>query len=179
MVALRLAFRLFTRCLNKVKRSKWFYTLKNTYNYICACKKSSILAFIHIYLSKINYFGMYIYLCMWKEPNIDIYECNILSVYIYKYNKLKYTNLSLENWTRFTSCSPKRLFKQRLAHLMLFISVPFRPFFVFFDRLNGQPFNFCLPPKQNSLPPFTVYWLFKRPFNPFRRTLIVACFWGA
>ena len=58
-----------------------------------------------------------------------------------------------------------------LARLMLFISVPFRPFFPFFDRLNGQPFNFRLPPKQNSLPPFTVYWSFKRPFNPFRRTL--------
>ena len=46
-----------------------------------------------------------------------------------------------------------------LARLIQFISVPFRlfrPFFPFFDRLNGQPFNFCLPPKQNSLPPFTV-----------------------
>ena len=31
-----------------------------------------------------------------------------------------------------------------LARLMLFISVPFRPFF---DRLNGQAFNFRLPPK--------------------------------
>ena len=39
-----------------------------------------------------------------------------------------------------------------LARLMLFISVPFRPFRPFFDRLNGQPFNFRLPPKQNSLP---------------------------
>ena len=114
---------------------------------------------------------MYIYLCMWKEPNIDIYACNISSVHIYKYNKLKYTNLSIQNWTRFTSCSPKRPFKCRLARLMLFISVPFRPFRPFFDRLNGQPFNFRLPPKQNSLPPFTVYWPFKRPFNPFRRTL--------
>ena len=55
-----------------------------------------------------------------------------------------------------------------LARLMLFISVLFFPFF---DRLNGQPFNFYLPPKQNSLPPFTIYWPFKRPFNPFRRTL--------
>ena len=27
---------------------------------------------------------------------------------------------------------------------MLLISVPFRPFFSFFDRLNGQPFNFRL-----------------------------------
>ena len=43
-----------------------------------------------------------------------------------------------------------------LARLMLFISVSFRPFRPFFDRLNGQPFNFRLPPKQNSLPPFTV-----------------------
>ena len=43
-----------------------------------------------------------------------------------------------------------------LARLIQFISVPFRPFFPFFDRLNGQPFNFCLPHKQNSLPPFTV-----------------------
>jgi hypothetical protein len=25
----------------------------------------------------------------------------------------------------------------------------------FFDHLNGQPFNFHLPPKQNSLPPFS------------------------
>ena len=39
---------------------------------------------------------------MWKEPNIDIYACNISSVHIYKYNKLKYTNLSIQNWTRFT-----------------------------------------------------------------------------
>ena len=44
-----------------------------------------------------------------------------------------------------------------LARLMLFISVLFRPFFPFFDRLNGQLFNFRLPPKQNSLPPFIVY----------------------
>ena len=36
-----------------------------------------------------------------------------------------------------------------LAHLIQFISVPFRPFF---DYLNGQPFNFRLPSKQNSLP---------------------------
>ena len=66
-----------------------------------------------------------------------------------------------------------------LARLMLFISVPFspfRPFFsFFFDRLNGQPFNFRLPPKQNSLPSFTVYWPFKRPFNPFRQTLDEVC----
>ena len=62
-----------------------------------------------------------------------------------------------------------------LARLMLFISVLFRPFmsfFPFFDRLNGQPFYFRLPPKQNSLPPFIVYWPFKRLFNPFRRTLV-------
>jgi len=39
-----------------------------------------------------------------------------------------------------------------LARLMLFISVPFMPFFPFFDHLNGQAFNFRLPPKQNSLP---------------------------
>ena len=46
-----------------------------------------------------------------------------------------------------------------LAHLIPFISVPFRPFrpfFLFFDHLNGQPFSFRLPPKQNSLPPFIV-----------------------
>ena len=43
-----------------------------------------------------------------------------------------------------------------LARLMLFISVPFRPFFPFFDRLNDQPFNFRLPSEQNSLLPFTV-----------------------
>ena len=40
--------------------------------------------------------------------------------------------------------------------------------FPIFYRLNGQPFNFRLPPKQNSLPPFIVYRQFNRPF---RRTL--------
>ena len=49
-----------------------------------------------------------------------------------------------------------------LARLIMFISVPFRLFFSIFYCLNGQPFNFRLPPKQNSLPPFTVYWPFKR-----------------
>ena len=35
-----------------------------------------------------------------------------------------------------------------LARLIQFISIPFRPlrlFFLFFDHLNGQPFNFRLP----------------------------------
>jgi hypothetical protein len=35
---------------------------------------------------------MYIYLCMLEESNIHIYACNKSSVYIYKYNKFKYTN---------------------------------------------------------------------------------------
>ena len=112
---------------------------------------------------------------MWKEPNIDIYACNISSVNIYKYNKLKYTNLSIQNWTRFTSCSPKRPFKQLFSPFKPFRLDRLGRFFLFFDRLNGQPFNFRLPPKQNSLPPFTVYWPFKWPFNPFRRTLCVVC----
>ena len=83
-----------------------------------------------------------------------------LSIQIYPYK----TGLDLPRVhlnSRLNSC---------LARLMLFISVPFRPFrpfLKFFDRLNGQPFNFRLSPKQNSLPPFTVYW----SFNPFRRTL--------
>jgi len=43
----------------------------------------------------------------------------------------------------------------RLARLIPFISVPFRPFSPVFYCLNGQPFNLHLPLKQNSLPPFT------------------------
>ena len=69
-----------------------------------------------------------------------------LSIQIYLYK----TELDLPR-VRLNSC---------LARLMLFISVPFkpfRPFFPVFDRLNGQPFSFRLPPKQDSLPPFTVY----------------------
>ena len=68
-----------------------------------------------------------------------------LSIQIYPYK----TKLDLPR-VRLNSC---------LARLMLFISVPFRPFrpfFPFFNCLNGQPFNFRLPPKQNSLPPFIV-----------------------
>ena len=85
-----------------------------------------------------------------------------LSIQIYPYKtELDLPRVRLND--RLNSC---------LARSMLFISVPFRPFFSFFDRLNGQPFNFRLAPKQNSLPPFTVYWPFKRPFNPFRRTLL-------
>ena len=88
-----------------------------------------------------------------------------LSIQIYPYKtELDLPRVRLNG--RLNSC---------LAHLMLFISVPFRPFrpfFPFFDRLNGQPFNFRLPPIHNTLPPFTVYWPFKRPFNPFRRTLV-------
>ena len=60
--------------------------------------------------------------------------------------------------------------------LILFISVPFRPFrpfFLFFYHLNGQPFNFRLPPKQNSLPPFTVYWPFRRTLCPTINTIAV------
>ena len=62
-----------------------------------------------------------------------------LSIQIYLYK----TELDLPR-VRLNSC---------LARLMLFISVPFRPFrpfSLFFHRLNGQPFNFRLPPKQNS-----------------------------
>ena len=70
-----------------------------------------------------------------------------LSIQIYPYKtELDLPRVRLNG--RLNSC---------LARLMLFISVPFSPFFLFFDRLNGQPFNFRLPPKQNSLPPFTVY----------------------
>ena len=85
-----------------------------------------------------------------------------LSIQIYPYKtELDLPRVRLNS--RLNSC---------LARLIQFISVPFRlfrPFFpFFFDRLNGQPFNFRLPPKQNSLPPFTIYW----PFNPFRRTRV-------
>ena len=60
-------------------------------------KKLSILAFIHIYPSK-NQLFWYVYIFMHvKKPNIDIYACNISNVHIYKYNKLKYTNLSIQN----------------------------------------------------------------------------------
>ena len=90
-----------------------------------------------------------------------------LSIQIYPYKtKLDLPRVRLNG--RLNSC---------LARLMLFIFVPFRPFrpfFPIFDRLNNQLFNFYLPPKQNSLPPFTIYWPFKRPFNPFRRTLVVS-----
>ena len=89
-----------------------------------------------------------------------------LSIQIYPYKtELDLPRVCLNS--RLNSC---------LAHLMLFISVPFRPFrpffLIFFDRLNGQPFNFRLPPKQDSLSSFIVYWPFKRPFKPFRRTLV-------
>ena len=68
-----------------------------------------------------------------------------LSIQIYPYKtELDLPRVRLNN--RLNSC---------LARLMLFISVPFRPFRPLFDRLNGQPFNFHLPSKQNSLPPFT------------------------
>ena len=90
-----------------------------------------------------------------------------LSIQIYPYKtELDLPRVRLNG--RLNSC---------LARLMLFISIPFRPFFSFFDRLNGQPFNFHLPLKQNSLPPFTVYWPFKRPFNLFRRTLLTPQLW--
>ena len=111
-----------------------------------------------------------------KKPNIDIYAGNISSVHIYKYNKLKYTNLSIQNRTDLLRIRLNNRLNSCLARLMLFISVPFRPFRPFFadffDRLNGQPFNFRLPPKQDSLPLFTVYWSFKPPFKPFRQTLV-------
>ena len=75
-----------------------------------------------------------------------------IQIYLYK-TELDLPRIRLNS--RLNSC---------LARLILFISVPFRPFRpffpVFFYRLNGQPFNFRLPPKQNSLPPFTVYWPF-------------------
>ena len=72
-----------------------------------------------------------------------------LSIQIYPYKtELDLPRVRLNR--RLSSC---------LAHLILFISVLFRPFRLFspfFDNLNGQPFNFRLPPKQNSLPSFTV-----------------------
>ena len=70
-----------------------------------------------------------------------------LSIQIYAYKtQLDLPCVRLNN--RLNNCLPR---------LILFISVPFRPFFSAFYRLNGQPFDFRLPPKQNSLPPFTVY----------------------
>ena len=88
-----------------------------------------------------------------------------LSIQIYPYKiELDLPRVRLNG--RLNSC---------LVRLMLFISVLFRPFFPFFDRLNGQLFNFRLPHKQNNLLLFTVYWPFKRPFNPFRRTLVSIC----
>ena len=88
------------------------------------------------------------------------------------YTFINIINLSIQIYPYRTKLDlPRVHLNSRLARLMLFISVPFRPFPPFFYRLNGQPFNFRLPPKQNSLPPFTIYWPFKRPFNPFRRTL--------
>ena len=69
-----------------------------------------------------------------------------LSIQIYSYKtEQDLPRVRLNN--RLNSC---------LARLILFISVPFRPFFLFFDHLIGQPFNFHLLPKQNSLPPFTI-----------------------
>ena len=68
-----------------------------------------------------------------------------LSIQIYPYK----TKLDLPR-VRLNSC-----LNSCLVRLMLFISILFRPFFLFFDRLNGQPFNFCLLPKQDSLPLFT------------------------
>ena len=60
-----------------------------------------------------------------------------LSIQIYPYKtELDLSRVRLNN--RLNSC---------LAHLILFISVLFRPLRPFFDRLNGQPFNFRLPPK--------------------------------
>jgi len=70
-----------------------------------------------------------------------------LSIQIYPYKtELDLPRVRLNN--RLNNC---------LARLIQFISIPFRPFrpfFLFFDRF-GQPFNFRLSPKQNSLPPFT------------------------
>ena len=58
-----------------------------------------------------------------------------LSIQIYPYKtELDLPRVRLNG--RLNSC---------LVRLMLFISVPFRPFSPFFDRLNGQLFNFCLP----------------------------------
>ena len=61
-----------------------------------------------------------------------------LSIQIYPYKtELDLPRVRLNG--RLNSC---------LARLMLFISIsfrPFRPFLTFFDRLNGQPFNFHLP----------------------------------
>ena len=114
--------------------------------YIYACEKNQILIYMHVTYQLYRF--------------INIIN---LSIQIYPYK----TELDLP-CVRLNGC-----LNNCLDRLMMFISVPFRPFFPFFDRLNDQPFNFRLPPKQNSLPPFTVYWPFKRPFNPFRRTLLV------
>ena len=117
---------------------------------------------------------IYIYAC--EKNQIEIFMHVTYQVYTF----INIINLSIQIDPYKTELDLPRIclnghLNSCLARLMPFISVPFRPFrsfFPFFDRLNGQPFNFCLPPKQNSLPPFTVYWPFKRPFNPFRRTLL-------
>ena len=76
---------------------------------------------------------------------INIINLNI-QIYPYK-TELDLPRVRLNS--RLNSCLAR--LNSCLARLMLFISVPFRLFFPFF-----LPFNFRLPPKQNSLPPFTV-----------------------
>jgi len=77
------------------------------------------------------------------------------------YTFINIINLSIQIYPYKTELDLPRVrlngrLNSRLARLMMFISVPFRPFFPFFDRLNGQPFNFRLPSKQNSLPLFAI-----------------------
>ena len=80
------------------------------------------------------------------------------------YTFINIINLSMEIYPYKTELDLPRVrlnsrLNNCLARLIKFISVsfrPFRPFSPFFDRLNGQPFNFRLSAKQNSLPSFTV-----------------------
>ena len=112
---------------------------------------------------EINYFSMYIYLWIWKNQ-IYIFMHVKNQVYIF----INIINLSIQNNAYKTQLDLARFrlnnsLNNCFAHLIPFISVPFRlfrPFFFVFYHLNGQPFNFRLPHKQNSLPQFiTVYRL--------------------
>ena len=93
------------------------------------------------------------------------------------YTFINIINLSIQIYPYKTELDlPHVYLNSCLARLMLFIFVPFRPFrpfSPFFNRLNSQPFNFRLPPKQNSLPPFTVYWPFRRTLCPTINTIAV------
>ena len=66
------------------------------------------------------------------------------------YTFINIINLSIQIYPYKTELDlPRVCLNSCLARLILFISVPFRPFRPFFppffDRLNGQPFNFRLP----------------------------------